>query len=65
MATRGGLSVLDWRSHAVDEFADHPLGVYRVWCGHLLMMVTELTDGPGQQALRGVRRDAGAGRAGW
>lgn len=41
-----GLSVLDWRSHAIDEWADHPLGVYKAECGHLLMMVTTLHDRP-------------------
>jgi hypothetical protein len=41
-----GLSPLDWRSHAVDEWADHPIGVYRAQCGHLLMMVTALLKMP-------------------
>jgi len=41
-----GLSVLDWRAHAIDEGADHPVGVYRARCGHLLMVVTALSDGP-------------------
>lgn len=42
-----GLSPLDWRSHAVDERADHPIGVYRAQCGHLLMMITALPEMPG------------------
>lgn len=46
-AVKWALSILDWRSHAVDEFADHPIGVYKALCGHLLMMVAELADGPG------------------
>lgn len=46
MAIRWGLSILDWRSHAIDERADHPIGVYRAQCGHVLMMVTELFDRP-------------------
>jgi hypothetical protein len=41
-----GLSVLDWRSHAVDECGDHPIGVYKAECGHLLMMVTALLEMP-------------------
>jgi hypothetical protein len=41
-----GLSPLDWRNHAVDEWADHPIGVYRAHCGHLLMMVTTLLEMP-------------------
>jgi hypothetical protein len=41
-----GLSVLDWRSHAIDECGDHPLGVLKAECGHLLMMVTTLHDRP-------------------
>lgn len=42
-----GLSVLDWHSHAIDDLADHPLGVYKAECGHLLMMVVTLHDRPG------------------
>ncbi len=41
-----GLSVLDWRSHAIDECRDHPLGVLKAECGHRLMMVTTLYDRP-------------------
>ncbi|MGH3767462.1 MAG: hypothetical protein ACRDS0_13335 [Pseudonocardiaceae bacterium] len=43
---RWGLSVLDWRRHAVDESIDHPIGVYKARCGHLLMMVTPLLAEP-------------------
>jgi hypothetical protein len=43
---RWGLSVLDWQAHAVDPAADHPIGVYRARCGHLLMVVTELHERP-------------------
>jgi hypothetical protein len=46
MAIRWGLSILDWRSHAIDERSDHPVGVYKAECGHLLMMVTTLHDRP-------------------
>ncbi len=41
-----GLSVLDWRSHAVDERAEHPIGVLKAECGHLLMMATALHEKP-------------------
>lgn len=40
------LSVLDWRSHAIDERADHLKGVYKAECGHLLMVVVPLHDAP-------------------
>ena len=40
------LSVLDWRNHAINEQAEHPLGVLRAECGHLLMMVTTLREKP-------------------
>ncbi len=43
---RWGLSVLDWRSHAINEHAEHPIGVLRAECGHLLMMVTTLHEKP-------------------
>jgi hypothetical protein len=49
-----GLSPLDWRNHAVDEWADHPIGVYRAQCGHLLMIVTALLAMPLRQAVRGM-----------
>jgi hypothetical protein len=41
-----GLSVLDWRNHAIDEWADHPIGVLKAECGHLLLMVTTLHNEP-------------------
>ncbi|MGH3813285.1 MAG: hypothetical protein ACRDUV_12630 [Pseudonocardiaceae bacterium] len=42
-----GLSVLDFRSHAIDDRADHPCGgVYRAECGHLLMRLTTLHEQP-------------------
>lgn len=42
-----GLSVLDWRSHAIDDHRpDHPVGVFKAECGHLLMMVVQLHDEP-------------------
>ena len=41
-----GLSMLDWHSHAIDERADHPTGVYKAECGHTLLMVVTLHDEP-------------------
>jgi hypothetical protein len=38
--------VLDFHSHAINEHAEHPLGVLRAECGHLLMMVTTLHEKP-------------------
>ena len=46
MAIRWGLSVLDWRSHAIDERRYHPVGVFKAECGHLLMVVTTLHEAP-------------------
>ncbi|MGH3777400.1 MAG: hypothetical protein ACRDRR_17020 [Pseudonocardiaceae bacterium] len=44
MTIKWGLSVLDWCNHAIDDRADHPLGIYRALCGHRLMMITALQD---------------------
>ena len=41
-----GLSVLDWRSHLIDERSDHPIGVLIAQCGHRLMVITTLHDAP-------------------
>ena len=30
---RWELSVLDWRSHAINEVGEHPLGVLKAECG--------------------------------
>ncbi len=38
-APRWGLSPLNWRSHAIDERRDHPIGVLIADCGHRLMTV--------------------------
>jgi hypothetical protein len=35
-AMKWGLSVLDWRSHAINEHTEHPIGVFKAECGHLL-----------------------------
>lgn len=47
MTIRWGLSILDWRSHAIDERRYHPVGVFKAECGHLLMMVVQLYEQPG------------------
>ena len=66
MAIRWGLSILDWCSHAIDERRDHPVGVFKAECGHLLMVVTTLHDRPNgkpceacaaQQFVRAVKDD--------
>ena len=66
MAIRWGLSILDWRSHAIDERRHHPVGVFKAECGHLLMMVVQLYEQPGgkpceacaaQQFVRAVQDD--------
>jgi hypothetical protein len=41
-----GLSPLDWCSHAINEYRDHPIGVLIAECGHRLMTVTTLHDRP-------------------
>ncbi|MGH3772324.1 MAG: hypothetical protein ACRDRW_13165 [Pseudonocardiaceae bacterium] len=46
LAPRWGVSSLDWRSHAVDEDADHPYGVYIARCGQGLFMGAALYDEP-------------------
>ncbi len=46
MAVKWGLSILDWRAHAVDEHAWHPTGVYKAACSHTLLMVTPLLTDP-------------------
>jgi hypothetical protein len=45
-AIKWGLSVRDRRNHAINEQAEHPIGVLRAECGHLLMMVTTLHEKP-------------------
>lgn len=51
-APRWGVSALDWRSHAVDETADHPPGVYVARCGHQLRGAATLYDeAPGWMCL--------------
>ena len=42
MGIKWGRSVLDFQWHAVDERADHPIGVFEADCGHFMLMVTTL-----------------------
>lgn len=45
MSIKWGLSVLDWRDHAINESPGHPIGgVLKAECGHLLMLVTPLRE---------------------
>jgi hypothetical protein len=37
-----GLSVADWKDHAVDEHGDYPGGSLQARCGHWFMIVTPL-----------------------
>jgi hypothetical protein len=47
---RWALCPLDWLAHAIDAWADHPLGVWIARCGHRLSGRTPLYDLPqGQQ----------------
>ncbi|MGH3772523.1 MAG: hypothetical protein ACRDRW_14200 [Pseudonocardiaceae bacterium] len=71
---RWGVSSLDWQSHAIDEEADHPYGVYIARCGQGLFMGAALYDEPppgGWMCLPCLRstgsgsgRDAGGSGAG-
>ena len=44
MTIKWGLSVADWRDHAVDDCQDYPGGALQARCGHWLMIVTPLRD---------------------
>ncbi len=44
MTIKWGLSVADWRDHAVDDHQDYPGGALQARCGHWLMIVTPLRD---------------------
>jgi hypothetical protein len=46
ISPRWGLYPLDWHSHAIDTFADHPLGEWIARCGDRLLAATELYDHP-------------------
>lgn len=45
-APRWALCPLDWHAHAVDPYADHPLGLWIARCGHRLSGGTPLYDFP-------------------
>jgi hypothetical protein len=44
MTITWGLSVSNWRDHAVDDHQDYPGGALKARCGHWLMIVTPLRD---------------------
>jgi hypothetical protein len=52
LSIKWGLSVLDWRDHAINESQDHPIGVFKAECGHLLMLVTALRETSAGQSAR-------------
>lgn len=59
-----GLSIRDWRYHAVQDHGYHPGGVFQAVCGHLLMRVTALRDeldGPPCDACAKRQLDSAAG----
>jgi hypothetical protein len=43
---RWALCPLNWQAHAIDPFADHPLGLWIARCGHQLSGGTPLSDHP-------------------
>jgi hypothetical protein len=46
MAPHWALCPLDWQAHAIDAWADHPLGVWVARCGDQLSGGTPLYDVP-------------------
>jgi hypothetical protein len=56
MSIKWGLSVLDWRDHASNDHHDHPTGVYKVQCGHSLMMSHPTAGHIVRDSMPGVRR---------
>ncbi len=64
---RWALCPLGWQAHAVDAWADHPLGVWIARCGHRLSGGTPLYDLPQCQQCPSCARwspviEAGAGQ---
>jgi hypothetical protein len=61
MSIRWGLSVLDWRDHAIDDSRDHPIGVYRArdLDYQLLIHRAGSRDPRTSEELRPVRRLSG------
>ncbi len=45
-APRWALCPLNWQAHAIDPYADHPLGLWIARCGHRLSGGTPLYDLP-------------------
>lgn len=55
-APRWALCSLDWHAHAIDPYADHPLGLWIARCGHRLSGSTPLYDHPqGQRCASCVK----------
>ena len=50
------LSPPEWHAHAVDAWADHPLGVWIARCGHQLSGSTPLYDVPQGQRCAGCAK---------
>lgn len=46
MSVQWGFSVLDLSRHAINNQRNHPLGVFKADCGHLLPIVAPMTDEP-------------------
>jgi hypothetical protein len=46
IAPRWALCLRDWQAHAIDAWADHPLGLWIARCGHRLSGSTPLYDVP-------------------
>ncbi|MGH3865216.1 MAG: hypothetical protein ACRDQ4_03595 [Pseudonocardiaceae bacterium] len=56
LAPRWGVSSADWQSHAIDEDADHPSGVYVARCGQRLRGAATLYDeAPGWMCVSCLR----------
>ena len=64
-AIKSGLCPLASRNHAVDERANHPSGMYRAQCGHLLMGVTDLFEEPTGKSCEGYAAARSAGGNLW
>jgi hypothetical protein len=53
-----GLSPLDWRSHAINERADHPSGVLIADCDHRPMIIATPAQRTRGEAVPDLRRRA-------
>jgi hypothetical protein len=56
VAPSWALSSFDWLAHAVDAWADHPVGVWVARCGHQLSGITPLSDMPQGKRCAGCDR---------